>query len=81
MHSSRRDAIKDLPFLAMLLGDEKYAKSLVWFFDLEEKEVAFLLGKKPDNKDVEELVKEAKKLEKEIVIEKLHGKQSTLFGA
>ncbi|MEI7961035.1 MAG: replication factor C large subunit [archaeon] len=80
MHSSRNDSIKDLPFLTMLFEDEKYAKSLVWLFNLEEKEVAFLLGKKPDNKGVEALVQGAKLLKKEIVLQKLHGKQSKLFG-
>lgn len=80
MHSSRSAAIKDLPFLSMLIENEKYSKSLVWLFELEEKELAFLLGKKPDNKQIEQLVKDAKLFEKEIVLEKLHGKQNTLFG-
>lgn len=80
MHSSRNDAIKDMPFLSMLLADEKYAKSLVCLFGLDEKQLAFFLNKKPDNKEVAQIVKDAKALEKEILVEKLHGKQSKLFG-
>ncbi len=80
MHCSRNDVLKDLPFYAMLLESEKYSKSLVYFFGFDSDEAAFLLGKKSDSKFIENLVEEAKKIEKEIVIEKIHGKQSTLFG-
>ncbi len=80
MHCSRKESVKDLPFISMILQSEKYAKSLTWYFDLDEDDLAFLFNKKSDNKQIEELVKEAKKMEKEIVLEKLHGKQSTLFG-
>ncbi|MCX6803130.1 MAG: replication factor C large subunit [Candidatus Diapherotrites archaeon] len=80
MHCSRNEAIKDLPFLSMLFNSEKFAKSLVCYFSFDEAQVAFLLGKKPDNKAIGELVKEAKLMEKDILIEKLHKKQTTLFG-
>ncbi|MFA6064704.1 MAG: replication factor C large subunit [archaeon] len=80
MHCSRNDAIKDLPFIEMLFENEKYAAPLTNFFDLDEDELAFMLGKKPDDKKVELLIKESKEIEKKIISEKLHGKQSTLFG-
>lgn len=80
MHSSRKEALKDLPFLLELLRSEKYAKDFTYFFDFDEDDLAFLLGKKSDNKEIANLIKEAKLMEKNIVVEKIHGKQSTLFG-
>jgi replication factor C large subunit len=50
MHCSRRDIIKELPFFSMLMNNEKYSKSFTYFFDFEESELAFLLGKKSDDK-------------------------------
>jgi replication factor C large subunit len=79
-HCSRKQALSDLPFLLELLKSEEHAKDFVWFFGLEENEVSFLLGKKSDDKYSAELVKESKKLEKELILERLHGKQSKLFG-
>jgi len=80
MHCSRNDAIKDLPFIQMLLENEKYAAPLTYFYNFDEEELAFMLGKKSDDKKVEILIKESKDLEKKIISEKLHGKQATLFG-
>ncbi len=80
MHCSRKESMKDLPFFSLMLDSERFAKSFTWFFDLDEDDLAFLLNKKSDNKQIEELVKEAKRLEKDAVLEKIHGKQSTLFG-
>jgi replication factor C large subunit len=80
MHCSRKEAIKDLPFLSMLFSDEKYASALTWFFGFDEDELAFLFGKKSPDKKIELLVKESADLRKKIILEKLRGKQSTLFG-
>ncbi|VVB74572.1 Replication factor C large subunit [uncultured archaeon] len=80
MHCSRRDALADLPFLLELIKNEKYAKDFSWFFGFDEAELAFLYGKKSDDKKIAELVKEAKVLEKNVILERLHGKQATLFG-
>jgi len=80
MHCSRKEAIKDLPFITEILHSDRFAKSFTCYFGLDEGDLAFLFNKKSDNSQIEELVKEAKKMEKEIVLEKLHGKQSTLFG-
>jgi len=80
MHCSRRDALADLPFLLELIRSEKYAKDFAYFFGFDEAELAFLYGKKSDDKKIAELVKEAKGIEKNMILERLHGKQATLFG-
>jgi len=80
MHCSRRQALQDLPFISELIKQESHSKDFVWFFNFDEDEIAFLLGKKSDDKMVTALVKEAKAIEKQVILEKLHGKQSTLFG-
>jgi replication factor C large subunit len=79
-HCSKRDAIKDLPFIQMLLEDEKYSSQLTYYYKFDEDDLAFLFGKKSDDKKVELLIKESKEIEKRLISEKLHGKQSTLFG-
>jgi len=79
-HCSRRQALADLPFISELVNQESHSKDFVWFFNFDEKETAFLLKKKSDDKNVIELVKESKAIEKKIILEKLHGKQATLFG-
>jgi len=50
IHCSRKDAIKELPFFSMLMNNERYSKSFTYYFDFEESELAFLLGKKSDDK-------------------------------
>jgi replication factor C large subunit len=80
LHCSRREAIKDLPFFQMLFFDEKSIEQLSYYFDLDEDNLAFLLGKKPEDKKIVEAIKSSKLIEKKIISEKIHGKQSTLFG-
>ncbi len=80
MHCSRRDALADLPFLLELIKSEKYAKDFACYFGFDEAELAFLYGKKSDDKKIAELFKEAKGIEKNMILERLHGKQATLFG-
>lgn len=80
MHCSRRQAMQDLYFVKELMKNESSAKDFVYFFGFDEAQVAFLLGKKSDDKIVTDLVKESKLVEKKVLLEKLHGKQATLFG-
>jgi len=79
-HCSKRQGVKDLPYFKTFMEDEKLAESMALFFDFEEKELAFLLGKKVGDKKVEDLLKRTEGLEKKMIIEKAHGKQATLFG-
>ena len=80
MHCSRKQALQDLPFIKMLFNNESHAKDFSWFFGFEEPEIAFLLNKKSDDKLVSSIAKESKDIGKKIIVEKLYGKQSTLFG-
>jgi len=80
MHCSRKQALADLPFLLELIKSEVHAKEFAYFFGFDEAELAFLYGKKSDDKKIVELAKEAKEIARRIIIERVHGKQSTLFG-
>ena len=80
MHCSRSQILQDLPLLKELVLDEKYSKDFIHFFDFDEDDVAYLFGKKAEDKFVSGLMKDSKELGKKVILEKLHGKQSTLFG-
>ncbi|MFA6269308.1 MAG: replication factor C large subunit [archaeon] len=80
MHCSRNQALQDLPFIKEFVLNEKHSAGFVHFFDFDEAQVAFFLGKKSDDKTVASLVKESKEIGKKVLLEKIHGKQATLFG-
>jgi replication factor C large subunit len=80
LHCSRNQALQDFPFTKELILEEKHSAGLISFFNFDEGEVAFIFGKKSDDKKVAELVKESKEIGKKIILEKIHGKQATLFG-
>ncbi|PIN85430.1 MAG: hypothetical protein COV47_02165 [Candidatus Diapherotrites archaeon CG11_big_fil_rev_8_21_14_0_20_37_9] len=62
-HSSSRKVIsKDLPFLTAIFSSREKAVSLSAAFELNEDEVAFLLGTKPDTKKVQSIIAEASEL-------------------
>ena len=66
IHTSPRQIIKsDLPFLKMVLANKELAPEMVYRFDWDEKEVAFLLETKPERKKVQSLIEKAKALQAE----------------
>tara|TARA_Y100000310_G_scaffold345859_1_gene471626 strand:- start:20659 stop:22056 length:1398 start_codon:yes stop_codon:yes gene_type:complete len=66
MHSSSRAVIsKDLPFLQMIFNNREKAVSLTALFELDEKEVAFLLNTKPDTKKVKTIISDAQEIKDE----------------
>jgi replication factor C large subunit len=79
LHCSRSQALTDIYFTKELINGE-HSKDYVYFFGFDEAETAFLLGKKSDSKEAAALVKESKEIGKKVVLEKIHGKQSKLFG-
>jgi len=80
LHCSRNQVLQDFYYFSLLFNQEKYSIPFSYSFGFEEKEIAFLLGLKEKDKLVTDIVKQAKEYEKVVVLEKLHGKQSTLFG-
>ncbi|MCR4335695.1 MAG: replication factor C large subunit [archaeon] len=66
MHSSSRAVIsKDLPFLQMIFQNREKAVSLTALFELDEKEVAFLLNTKSDTKKVKTIISDAQEIREE----------------
>ena len=80
LHCSRNQVLQDFYYFSLLFNLEKYSVPFSYSFGFEEKEIAFLLGLKEKDKTVSDIAKQAKIYEKTIVLEKLHGKQATLFG-
>lgn len=80
LHCSRNQVLQDFYYFSLLFNQEKYSVPFSYSFGFEEKEIAFLLGLKEKDKVVLDIAKQAKAYEKVVVLEKLHGKQSTLFG-
>jgi len=62
-HSSSRTVIsEDLPFLKMLFKNKEKAVQLTAAFEFDEKEVAFLMGSKPETKKVQKTAEQASEL-------------------
>lgn len=80
IHCSKNQVLQDFNYFSMFFENEKSTVSYIHYFGLEDKEIAFLLGLKEKDVKVLNLVKEAKLFEKKIVLEKMIGKQATLFG-
>lgn len=80
LHCSRNQVLQDFYYFSLLFNQEKYTVPFSYSFGFEEKEIAFLLGAKEKDKNVSDILKQAKAYEKVVVLEKLHGKQATLFG-
>jgi len=80
LHCSRNQVLQDFYYFSLLFNQEKYSVPFSYTFGFEEKEIAFLLSAKEKDKSVLDIAKKAKEYEKVVVLEKLHGKQSTLFG-
>ncbi|MCX6801329.1 MAG: replication factor C large subunit [Candidatus Diapherotrites archaeon] len=72
MHCSRRQAMKDIPFIQVMLEDKDAAPSMVYFFDFDGKELANLLSTKKDTKKVKGLIENAEKISKEVIVQKSH---------
>lgn len=68
-HSSSREVMAyDLPYLKILFENKTLAAQFTAYFDLDEKEVAFLLETKPDTKKVQKIIEEAAELRKKEII-------------
>ncbi|MBT4870754.1 MAG: replication factor C large subunit [Candidatus Diapherotrites archaeon] len=79
-HCSIRQGTKDLPFLEVLMTNKEIAPELTYYFDFDDKELAFLLNTKKTTKKVSSLIEKASEIEKKVIMEKTHTKQSKLFG-
>ncbi|MDD4468032.1 MAG: replication factor C large subunit [Candidatus ainarchaeum sp.] len=79
IHCSKNQVLQDFYYFKTLFEIEKNTVGYIQNFGFEDKEVAFLLGLKEKDKRVLGLIKESKEYGKRIVIEKLNGKQATLF--
>ena len=79
-HASIKDAMQDIPYFELLMQNKKLAPELVYFFELEDKDVAFLLNTKKETKKVKNLIEQAKEIEQKVIISKKNPSQSTLFG-
>ncbi len=72
MHSSARGVMQhELPLLFLLFGKKENAVLLSALFDFNEKEIAFLLGTKPETKKVQKIREEAAELRRDIAKRKL----------
>ena len=68
MHSTSRKIIRDdLPFLKIYFQDKELAPFLADRFDLDEKEIAYLLNTKPTTKKVQKIFDGAQQLKAERV--------------
>ena len=79
MHTSKRQGIKDIPFIQMFLENKELAPNTNAYFEFDDKELAFLMNTKSDTKKVKTLIEESKEIQKDIIREKIHGKQQKLF--
>jgi len=79
-HCSIRQGIKDLVFMQLLLENKELAPKTTQFFGFDETELAFLLNTKKDTKKVSALLEKANEIEKKVILERTHLKQSKLFG-
>ncbi|MFH1586432.1 MAG: replication factor C large subunit [Candidatus Diapherotrites archaeon] len=71
IHSSARDVMAhDLPFMQMLFEQKELAPRIAAQFDLNEKEVAFLMNTKPETKKVQKVIEEAAELRTQNITEK-----------
>jgi len=71
-HSSARDIIAhDLEYLKILVSQSKnYATAFTAQFEFSDKELAYLLGTKPETKKVKTIIDEAARLRQEHLVEK-----------
>lgn len=66
MHSSAHRVITaDLPYLQVLMENKELAPAIAARFDLNEEEIAFMLGTKPETKKVQKLFENAQHLRAE----------------
>jgi len=70
-HSSSKEVMAhDLAFIKMLFENKAMAPNLAAAFELDEKEIAFLLGTKPETKKVKTVFGEAQLLREKSIFEK-----------
>ena len=79
-HCSIRQGMKDLPYLQARIENKEIAPEVAYYFDFDDKELAFLLNTKKDTKKISTILEKSAQIEKEVIIEKSHPKQSKLFG-
>ena len=71
LHSSSNQTISShLPFLKVIFRDKELAPRLSAEFDLNEKEIAFLLDSKPSTKKVQKIFEEAQELKQQVISSK-----------
>lgn len=69
LHSSSRVVIAShLPFFKMIFKDKEKAATLSAWLDLDEKEIAFMIGSKPTTKKVKNIFEEAQALKHEQMV-------------
>ena len=71
IHSSSREVmVYDLPYLKILFQDKELAAQYAAQFELDEKELAFLMGTKSATKKVQKVLEEAEEIRKKELISK-----------
>ena len=79
-HASIKDIMQEIPYFEVLMKNKELAPALVYFFELDDKEIAFLLNTKKETKKVKNLINQAKEIETKVIISKKNPSQATLFG-
>ena len=73
IHTSSREVMAyDLPYLQMLFENKELAAQYTANFELNEKELAFLMNTKPTTKKVQKILAEAEKIRLKDFTEKRH---------
>jgi hypothetical protein len=76
-HSTSKKVIsQDLVYLQEMFSNPKNSADFTAFLELDENEVAFLLGTKPETKKVQKILADAEELRRQLMIE--HRKQTVL---
>jgi len=70
-HSSARSVmVEDFPYLSMMFSNKENAVQFSAAFDLDEKEIAFLMGSKPTTKKVKDVYADSQTLKLESIVNK-----------
>ncbi|MAG21884.1 MAG: hypothetical protein CL943_01080 [Candidatus Diapherotrites archaeon] len=68
--SSKKVSTEDLPFMKLIFQDKTLAPKIAAEFELNEKEIAFILETKPSAKKVQNIFEESQKIKQEVMIAK-----------
>ena len=79
-HCSIKQGTKDIPYVQTMMENKQKAPELTYYYDFDDKELAFLLNTKKDTKKIKNLLEQANIIEQKIILEKSQPKQAKLFG-